>query len=142
MHIVNAISLFVSRRHERPWEVVDSKNVEPVSICSHEDDLDIVYIHETDIVRTYVFDVRQAKDFHNALLFAQRQLQEEVRTKGYNALWSEGWQVTLLRKGKKHRVEVRYIARPACLAGKPLRAYEPPFMGVLDEMRETTSRAL
>ncbi|TFY72639.1 hypothetical protein EVG20_g373 [Dentipellis fragilis] len=154
MHIVNAISLFVSRKHERPWEVVDSKNVEPVSISSHEDGayacfprgvavyLDIVYIHETDVVRTYVFDVKQAKDFQNVLLFAQRQLQEEVRTKGYNALWSEGWQVTLLRKGKKHRVEVRYTARPACLAGKPLRAYEPPFMGVLDEMRETTSRAL
>ncbi|TFY76306.1 hypothetical protein EWM64_g7704 [Hericium alpestre] len=142
MRLADAISVFVPRKHECAWEVVDSKNVDPVAVCDQDDDLDVIYVHETDVVRTYMFDVRDEKDFHNALLFAQRQFVEEVRSKGYNTLWTEGWQATLLRKGKKHRIEVRYTARPACLSGKPLQDHEPPFMAVLDDMRKTTSQSL
>ena len=53
-------------------------------------DIDIIYVHETRVVRTYMFDVRKDKDLENSLLFAQQQFFEEVRRKGYNALWSEG----------------------------------------------------
>ena len=42
------------------------------------------------VVRTYMFDVRKDKDLESSLLFAQQQFFEEVRRKGYNALWSEG----------------------------------------------------
>ncbi|ETW87486.1 hypothetical protein HETIRDRAFT_243376, partial [Heterobasidion irregulare TC 32-1] len=106
------------RRQESPWEVVDSKSVEPVSIWDDEEvqsrpfpDLEIIYIHDTPVTRTYVFDIKKEKDFENALSFAQQQLLQEVRTKGYNVLWHESWRVTLFRKGKKHRVEVRYSGR-------------------------------
>ena len=51
---------------------------------------DIIYVHETRVVRTFVFDVRKDSDLENSLLFAQQQFFEEVRRKGYNALWSEG----------------------------------------------------
>ena len=53
-------------------------------------DIDIIYVHETRVVRTFVFDVRKDSDLENSLLFAQQQFFEEVRRKGYNTLWSEG----------------------------------------------------
>ncbi|THH16769.1 hypothetical protein EW146_g3931 [Bondarzewia mesenterica] len=111
-------------------------------ISSHLADLDVIYIHDGMVSRTYVFDVRKEQDFENALMFAQQQLLQEVQTKGYNILWREGWQVTLLRKGKKHRVEVRYVARPACVSSaKPLLTQSPPFMGVLREWRQSASHS-
>jgi hypothetical protein len=53
-------------------------------------DVDIIYVHETRVVRNFVFDVRKDKDLENSLQFAQQQFFEEVQRKGYNALWSEG----------------------------------------------------
>ncbi|EIM92752.1 uncharacterized protein STEHIDRAFT_152064 [Stereum hirsutum FP-91666 SS1] len=138
MGLARALSAFVKKRSESPWEVVDSKDVEPVPVWDDEDDLDIVFIHETAISRTYIFDVSRDKDFKNAVVFAQQKMLEEVNDKGYNVLWCEGWRATLLRKGKRHRVEVRYKGRPARLSGKPLVSQLPPFMGVLDEMRYST----
>jgi hypothetical protein len=112
MGIASALALFVSKKPESPWEVVDSRHVEPVAVFDEDDgawstrvvrstpkvtqhcilstDLDLIYIHETEIVRTYVFDVRKDQDFHNSLCFAQQQLLREVQTKGYNLLWTEG----------------------------------------------------
>lgn len=53
-------------------------------------DVDIIYVHETRVVRNFVFDVRKDKDLESSLQFAQQQFVEEVQRKGYNALWSEG----------------------------------------------------
>lgn len=142
MGLASSFAAFVTRRQESPWEVVDSKSVEPVSIWDDEEDLEIIYIHDTPVTRTYVFDIKKEKDFENALSFAQQQLLQEVRTKGYNVLWHESWRVTLFRKGKKHRVEVRYSGRPACLSSdKPLLSPSPPFLGVLNEMRQSSCSA-
>jgi hypothetical protein len=109
MGIAGVLSVFVEKKKEKPWEVVDSKSVEPVPLFDEEDgacilvlpqsaggltlciaDVDIIYVHETRVVRNYVFDVRKDKDLENSLLFAQQQFVEEVQRKGYNALWSEG----------------------------------------------------
>ena len=60
-------------------------------------DVDIIYVHETRVVRNYVFDVRKDKDLENSLLFAQQQFVEEVQRKGYNSLWSEGYAQHVLR---------------------------------------------
>jgi len=135
MGLAGVLSVFVVKRHEKPWEVVDSKSVEPVPLFDEEDDIDIIYVHETRVVRTFVFDVRKDEDLENSLLFAQQQFLEQVQRRGYNALWSEGWQLTLLRKAKRHRVEVKYIGQPACLTGKPVQPHQPPFLAVLSELR-------
>ncbi|KAI0067875.1 hypothetical protein BV25DRAFT_1867634 [Artomyces pyxidatus] len=142
MGFANALNLFVLKKHENPWEVVDSKAVDPVPLWDEDDDLDILFVHETDVSRTYVFDVRQEKDLRNSVSFAQQQFMQEVQGKGYNALWCEGWQLTLFRKANRYRVEVRYIGRPACLTGKPILSQPPPFMGVLDDLQQTTCGAI
>lgn len=137
MGFASMLSVFVSKKHEKPWEVVDSKAVEPVPLYDEEDDseIDIIYVHEARVVRTYVFDVRKDKDVENSVLFAQQQFLEEIQRKGYNAFWTEGWRLTLLRKAKRHRVEVKYIGQPACLTGKPVEPHQPPFLAVLEELR-------
>jgi len=135
MGLASVLSIFVVKRHEKPWEVVDSKTVEPVTLFDEDDDIDIIYVHESWVVRTFVFDVRKDKDLENSLLFAQQQFFEEVRRKGYNALWSEGWQLTLLRKAKRYRVEVKYTGQPACLTSKADQSHQPPFLAVLAELR-------
>jgi hypothetical protein len=174
MGLAGVLSVFVVKRHEKPWEVVDNKTVEPVPLFDEDDgafpilpgrdetasyfcfaDIDIIYVHKTRVVRTFVFDVRRDQDLENSLLFAQQQFFEEVQRKGYNALWSEGcvqrvllprldrllisdyyrWQLTLLRKAKRHRVEVKYTGQPACLTGKAVQHHPPPFLAVLAELR-------
>jgi len=134
MGLAEVLSVFVSKKHHKPWEVVDSKAVEPVPLFEDDDDIDIIYVHETRVVRTYVFDVRKDNDVESSLLFAQQQFIEEVQRKGYNAFWTEGWQLTLLRKAKRHRVEIKYIGQPACLTGK-IEPHRPPFLAVLGELR-------
>ena len=37
MGLAGVLSVFVSKRHEKPWEVVDSKAVEPVPLYDEED---------------------------------------------------------------------------------------------------------
>ncbi|KAI9512670.1 hypothetical protein F5148DRAFT_794832 [Russula earlei] len=136
MGLAGVLSVFVVKRHEKPWEVVDSKAVEPVPLFDEDDDIDVIYVHETRVARTFVFDVRKDKDLENSLQFAQQQFLEEIQRKGYNTFWSEGWQLTLLRKAKRHRVEIEYIGQPACLTGKPVQSHPPPpFLAVLAELR-------
>jgi len=139
MGLAGVLSVFVQKKHEKPWEVVDSKAVEPVCLFDDDEDIDIIYVHETRVVRTYVFDVRKDQDLGNSLSFAQQQFMEELERKGYNAFWTEGWEMTLLRKAKRHRVEVKYIGQPACLTGKPVQSHPPPFRAVLAELRLASS---
>jgi len=113
------------------WEVVDSKAVEPVHLWDSEDDDDIIFIHDEDVVRTYALDVHDFSDLPSAVIVAQQRLLDEVRSKGYNALWQEGWRLTLLRKAKQQRIEVRYTGRPAYISNPPLKVPPPPFTDVL-----------
>lgn len=53
----------------------------------------------------------------------------------YRSHYRNSWRLTLLRKAKRHRVEVKYIGQPACLSGKPLEPHQPPFLAVLEELR-------
>ena len=112
MGLASVLSVFVSKKHEKPWEVVDSKAVEPVALYDEEEgmcnfvakrstslltlfitdsEMDIIYVHETRVVRTYVFDVRKDKDVENSVQFAQQQFLEEIQRKGYNSFWTEGY---------------------------------------------------
>lgn len=126
--------MFIScRRKEQPWEVVDCRAVEPVPSYHDDEDLDVLFISKTETRGTYVFDIRSRTEQHlrRLVIFAQQQLLREVKKRGLNTFLTEGWTLTLLRKGKHQRVEVQYIARAAKI-GKPCRHHRPPpFMGVL-----------
>jgi hypothetical protein len=37
MGLAGVLSIFVVKRHEKPWEVVDSKTVEPVPLFDEDD---------------------------------------------------------------------------------------------------------
>jgi hypothetical protein len=106
--------MFNFRRRETPWEVVDSKAVDPVPLyydfeddgalvsCSHESkkqadmfhyqDLEIVTVGDADTRGTYVFEGNQSKksiDPRDAVVFAQQQLLKEAVKKGFNILLLE-----------------------------------------------------
>ncbi|KAF9456149.1 hypothetical protein BDZ94DRAFT_438576 [Collybia nuda] len=126
--------MFNFRRRETPWEVVDSKSVEPVPMYYGDDDLDITIVGEVDVRGTYVFNVNRMRGIINtqdAVIFARQQLLTEVVKKGYNTLLLESWQLTVLRRGKEHRIEVRYSGRPARTLNKLPSRGKPPFMAVL-----------
>ncbi|KIM48437.1 hypothetical protein M413DRAFT_440169 [Hebeloma cylindrosporum] len=126
--------MLLFRRKETPWEVVDSRSVDPVPMYYEDEDLDLVSVKDTNVRRTYVLelkrDARQQNDLRNAVVFAREQLLKEITKSGYNALLLESWRVTLLRKAKLHRVEVEYSGRPALAQNKAKRRH-PPFMAVL-----------
>ncbi|KAJ7492854.1 hypothetical protein FB451DRAFT_552935 [Mycena latifolia] len=129
--------LFNFRRKEVPWEVVDSKAIEPVPMYYDEDkELDIVSVGEADTCGTYVFHVGQLKnagDLRNAVVFARQQLLREIGKKGFNVLLSESWNLTIYRRGKRHRVEVAYNGRPARVLGDLPQLRPPPFMQILQD---------
>ncbi|KAJ7293346.1 hypothetical protein C8J57DRAFT_1042995 [Mycena rebaudengoi] len=130
--------LFNFRRKEIPWEVVDSKTVEPVPVYYDQDkELDVVSVGEADMCGTYVFEVEQLKnaaELQKLVTFARQQLFQVVSKKGFNILLLESWSLTIYRRGKRHRVQVEYNGRPARIVGDlpPLRP--PPFMQVLRDI--------
>ncbi|KAK7064422.1 hypothetical protein R3P38DRAFT_2824401 [Favolaschia claudopus] len=129
--------LFHFRRKEIPWEVVDSKAIEPVHMYYDEDkDFDISSIGDVDSCGRYVFQVQQSNnttELQNAVVFARQQLLKEVGKKGYNVLLSESWDLTIYRRGKRHRVQVNYCGRPARIVGDLPTLRPPPFMQVLQD---------
>jgi hypothetical protein len=94
-------------------------------------DLDIAVIGETDTQGTYVFEVNHPNVdlLRRVVVFARRQLMQEITKKGYNILVVEGfvnqaiflilpwvtvvtsWRLTTYRRGKQCRVEVQYRGR-------------------------------
>lgn len=131
-----AMKWFRRRRREDPWEVVGCETVKPVFTFDSGDYHDLIYVQEGDTRGRYIFEfTRQAPSgMHcsSAVQFARQQLLRQVTTKGYNVLLEEGWSLTLLRRGKCHRIQVDYTGRPGCISGKlpPLRA--PPFTALLE----------
>lgn len=103
----------IRTRRAIPWEVVDSKSVDPVPMYYDEDlesgfelyrpillqltnvdlsELDILHIGNADTCGTYVFDVKHfPKDFQfrNAVFFARQRLIEEIEKNGFNILLLE-----------------------------------------------------
>lgn len=129
--------MFKFRRREIPWEVVDSKAVDPVPLYYEyeDDDLDIVTVGKADTRGTYVFEGNRSKkniDPRDAVVFAQQQLLKEAAKKGFNILLFESWQLTVYRRGKQQRIEVQYSGRPAHALGELPTGRSPPFMGVLN----------
>ncbi|KAL4069382.1 hypothetical protein J3A83DRAFT_3544800 [Scleroderma citrinum] len=129
---------FRRRYHEAPWEVVGCKTIVPVFMFDSEEDdeLEFVYAQEVDTCRRYIFEFTNhtPSGIHcaNAVLFARQQLLQQVAKEGFNVLLLEGWSLTLLRQGRRHRIQVDYSGRPGCVAGKlpPLRP--PPFIALLE----------
>jgi hypothetical protein len=116
-------------------------------------DLDIVRVGDMDTRGTYVFEVKhfpKGDQFRNAVFFARQQLLQEVAKRSFNVLLLEryvlayqycmsllnesplSWNLTLYRRGKQYRVEVRYNGRPAEALGKVPSRRPPPFIRVLD----------
>jgi len=128
--------LFQTRRKETPWEVVDRKAVDPVPMYYDDDeDLDVVRVGESDTCGTFVFEVKhlpKGTHLRNAVFFAREQLLQEATKRDFNVLLLESWNLTLYRRGKQYRVEVRYNGRPAYALGKIPRR-PPPFIRILGE---------
>jgi hypothetical protein len=103
------------RRKEIPWEVVDTRSVDPVYMYFEDEsegksgickikikikkidfcsiDFQIIAIKDTTITRTYLLEVkgdtRQSADLRKAVIFAREQLLQEAKKNGYNILWLE-----------------------------------------------------
>ncbi|KAI8995325.1 hypothetical protein BD414DRAFT_455941 [Trametes punicea] len=130
-----------------PWEVMDSKSIELVRTYSdgelqgtrgtspsqlYYSEMQISRVCSTRIHRTYLCDLDDGSSLESALVLAQQKLAQDAAKEGYNTFLQEGWTVTRLRKGKRHRAEVRYMARPAYTATKNAQTPRPPFLGVLN----------
>jgi len=126
--------VFTFRRRETPWEVVENRAVDPVPMYYEDEDLDIIYVVDNDTVGTYVFDIKRNCDFRNTLVFSRQLLLQEIAKKGLNVLLMESWTLTILRKGRHHRVEIKYSGRPARALGK-VPSRRPPFVDVLEQQR-------
>ncbi|TFK23123.1 hypothetical protein FA15DRAFT_594843 [Coprinopsis marcescibilis] len=131
--------IFTFRRKDAPWEVVDNKFVDPVPTYHGSSALDIADISQTDIKGTYIFDLNQkdgrgyrgTHDLLRAVDFSRQQLLSEAEKKGFNVLLIESWQLTIFRRAKQHRIEVRYNGRPAlCVGTVPSRTHAP-HIGIL-----------
>lgn len=128
------------RRKELPWEVVDNKFVDPVPMYLVDEDMDVVSVSPQEMRGHYFFDLsgknkdagyRGSQDLTRAVSFARQELMREAAKKGYNVLLIESWQLTILRRAKSHRIEVRYSGRPARCVGNLPSSRNPPCMGIL-----------
>lgn len=119
-------------------------------------DLDVVHVGDTDTCGTYVFEVNhlpKGTQLRHVVFFAREQLLQEAAKKNFNVLLLErwaylfiltnrstyankvgdpSWNLTLYRRGKQYRVEVRYNGRPAHALGKIPSRRPPPFIRVLE----------
>ncbi|KAF9535575.1 hypothetical protein CPB83DRAFT_841991 [Crepidotus variabilis] len=129
--------MMLFHRRETPWEVVDSRCVAPTPIYYQNEELELEAVKQADVKRKYVLDVRPHSklnaELKKAVVFARDQLLSEVRKNGYNLLLLESWHLTLLRRGKLHRIEVEYTGRPARTPNQ-ISPRPPPFMAVLQHV--------
>ncbi|KAK7694430.1 hypothetical protein QCA50_001616 [Cerrena zonata] len=123
------------RRKEIPWEVVGTKYVDPVPMYDEDEVLDVVRVSRTDTSIKFMHDIYEMSDIRRAIQTARLLLLQRIQQDRYNTLLSEGWQITVLRKGNKHRVEVTYTGRAAYISAKPKSRSAPPFLDVLEFYR-------
>jgi len=102
-----------------------------------DEDLDFDTVNDYDIRGTYVFDVKLHKkndaEIRNAVIISRQQLLQEVAKKGFNHLLSESWNLTILRRNKRYRIEVQYCGRPVHTSRYLPSTQLPPFMEVLKD---------
>ncbi|KAI0768499.1 hypothetical protein BD413DRAFT_605297 [Trametes elegans] len=124
------------RKSPEPWEVVDSRAVESVPTYDEDElkEMQILRVYSTTMHGSYLFDLKHPADLRRAVVFAQQKLLQAAKEKEFNVFLTEGWSVTHLRKGKRHRAEVHYTARPAyAVAGtKNSKIATPPFLAMLN----------
>ncbi|KAG8972881.1 hypothetical protein FRB90_010110 [Tulasnella sp. 427] len=111
-----------------------SRSPSPLSSAYDDDSLEESW--DSSFRDPHDFTPAQARE---ALISARCQLMSssEMRKMGVNALFSEGWTITKLRKGSKYRLQVTYTARPAKAvlrsgASKASLTGLPPFMDLLE----------
>ncbi|KAI0374385.1 hypothetical protein BV20DRAFT_503089 [Pilatotrama ljubarskyi] len=121
------------RRSPEPWEIVESKAIDPVPTYGEDEleDMQIMRVYSRTMHRTYLFDLKNTSDLRRAVIFAQQKLLQEAAEQEFNVFLEEGWSVTHLRKGKRHRAEVRYTAKPAYASAKKSQPHAPPFLAML-----------
>jgi len=129
------------RRKETPWEVVESKRIEPVAMYDADDDLDLIWVGESELSRTITYNLKGCHHLLHAVNHARSRVLQDAARRGYNVLLCEGWQLTLLRKGNRYRVEVCYVGRPAAVVGKVPELPPPPFVSLLDTIQKQARRA-
>ncbi|KAH8100549.1 hypothetical protein BXZ70DRAFT_157762 [Cristinia sonorae] len=130
--------MFNFRRKETPWEVVINRSVEPVAVLDEfgdDEDLDVLRISNMDMRTTFAHEVGGIQDMRVVVHSARHQLMKTVLQHNYNTLLSEGWTITILRKGKSYKAEVTYTGRPAYVTGKLKSRSPPPFIDVLEQCR-------
>ncbi|TCD70043.1 hypothetical protein EIP91_005024 [Steccherinum ochraceum] len=122
------------RRKETPWEVLGHNSVEPIALYDEfdDDDLDLVRVADLQMRTTFTHEISGIQDMRRVIHSARHQLMQTVVKHRYNTLLSEGWTITVLRKGKIYKAEVTYTGRPAYVAGPLKSRPPPPFMDVLE----------
>ncbi|THH27027.1 hypothetical protein EUX98_g7170 [Antrodiella citrinella] len=126
--------LFRFRRKETPWEVVGMKRVDPVACYDEidDDDLDVLRICDLNMRTTFSHEIGGVQDMRIVVHSARHQLMQSVVRHNYNVLLSEGWTITVFRRGKSYKAEVTYTGRPAYVMGSIKSRPPPPFMDVLE----------
>ncbi|KAI0690689.1 hypothetical protein BC835DRAFT_1280580 [Cytidiella melzeri] len=123
------------RRREAPWEVVDSRLVSPVPMWDEDSEMEVLRMHDTDLLVELQHEIKNVAELRKAVQFARLRLMKEASQLQYNILLMEGWRYTLLRKGSRYRLDVVYSGRPAYATGKIISHSPPPFIGMLDHCR-------
>lgn len=96
------------RRREAPWEVIDSKAVNPIPIWDEDEGeqnpwtlvdpdtdglataLDVVRMHSVDMHFKFVHELRRVSDMRKAVQHARHQLMQEAARQNYNVMIVEG----------------------------------------------------
>ncbi|PSR71294.1 hypothetical protein PHLCEN_2v12808 [Hermanssonia centrifuga] len=129
-------------RKEAPWEVVDCHAVTPISMWDDIEELEVVRMHDADMSFKIEHDIQRSTDLQKVLQVARYHLMEQAFQHNFNVLLVEGWRLTLMRKGKKYRVEVVYTGRPAYAMGKDTRVPAPPFLCFLEQCQRELHQLL
>ena len=116
--------------------------------------LDVARVSRSDTSIKFMHDIYEMKDVRRVVQTARLLLMQRIQQERYNTLLSEGWaclitsvflheadklfcswQITVYRKGNKHRVEVTYTGRAAYITTKPKTRSAPPFIDILEFYR-------
>lgn len=124
--------LFAPRR-QRPYEVVDVKEVQPTITEFTTEDTQIMRASDHLVVSNSTFEMKRgnASDCRHALIAARAQYMRDISPA--NELLCEGWKLTIMRKADQTRMLVSYIGQPAIVNTKPAIRL-PPFINILNDI--------